>query len=63
LNGKINYMEELNKKLDRLDKLIDNYSLLYSNSTNDVYNKSSKLIIEMLLNQKVKIKNFFNNKL
>ncbi len=53
LDKNLDYTEELDKKVDCLDKLIDNYSLLHSNSTNDI---SYELIIEMLLNQKVKIK-------
>lgn len=47
---------DLENRIENLDKLIDNYSILKSNSTNDISKKSYELIIETLLNQKVRIR-------
>ncbi len=57
--GEINHMtnfNDLENRIENLDKLIDNYSILKSNSTNDISKKSYELIIETLLNQKVRIR-------
>ncbi len=48
-------MTNLSNKIKNLDKLIDNYTILISNSTNDL-KKSYKIIIESFVNQKIKIK-------
>ena len=57
--GEINHMtnfNDLENRIENLDKLINNYSILKSNLTNDIIKKSYELIIETLLNQKVRIR-------
>ena len=47
---------DLDNRIENLDKLINNCSILQLNSTNDVSKKSCELIIKTLLNQKVRIR-------